>query len=176
MKKKYEIISVSRIERRIMVLRGQKAIVDADLAEFYGVLTRRLNEQVRRNRERFPEDFMFQLTKKEKNEVVAICDHLTRLKFSSTLPYAFTEHGVIMAANVLNTPRAIKTSVFVVRAFVKLRETLATHKELAFKLSELERKLQSHDTSIQSLIATLRRLMRPPEPKQRRIGFRKRDF
>jgi len=94
---------------------GQKVILDADLAKLYGVTTKRLNQQVKRNRERFPEDFMFQLTTEEKAEVVANCDHLSRLKFSPASPYAFTEHGAVMAASVLNTPRAIEVSIFVVR-------------------------------------------------------------
>lgn len=148
-------------------------MLDADLADLYGTTTKRLNEQVKRNRGRFPEDFMFQLTDKEKAEVVAICDHLTKLKFSPVLPNAFTEHGAIMVASVLNTKRAIQVSVFVVRAFVKLREMLATHKELAHKLAELERKLQNHDQSIRSLVVAIRQLMAPPEPEppKKRIGF-----
>jgi hypothetical protein len=139
------IIQIGQIEQRILLIRGQRVILDADLAELYGTTTKRLNEQVKRNRGRFPEDFMFQLTKREKAEVVAICDHLAKLKFSPVLPNAFTEHGAIMVASVLNTKRAIQVSVFVVRAFVKLREMLAAHKELAHKLVELERKLQNHD-------------------------------
>jgi hypothetical protein len=105
--------------------------------------------------------------------VVAICDHLTKLKFSPVLPNAFTEHGTIMVASVLSTKRAIQVSVFVVRAFVKLREMLATHKELAHKLAELERKLQNHDQSIRSLVVAIRQLMAPPEsePPKKRIGF-----
>ena len=115
---------------------------------------------------------MFQLTKKEKAEVVAICDHLANLKFSPVLPNAFTEHGAIMVVSVLNPKRAIQVSVFVVRAFVKLREMLSTHKELAHKLAALERKLQNHDQSIRSLIVAIRHLMASPEPKRRPIGFR----
>ncbi len=99
-------------------------ILDTDLAKLYGVTTKRLNEQVKRNRERFPEDFMFQLTPEERSEVVANCDHLSKLKFSPVLPCAFTEHGAIMAASILNTPRAIETSVLVVRAFVRLRKQI----------------------------------------------------
>ena len=165
------IIPIGQIEQRILLIRGQKVILDTDLAGLYGTTTKRLNEQVKRNRGRFPEDFMFQLTKKEKAEVVAICDHLAKLKFSPVLPNAFTEHGAIMAANVLNTGRAIQISVFVVRAFVRLREILGAHKELAHKLAELERKLQNHDESIQSLVVAIRQLMRAPEPKRRPIGF-----
>jgi hypothetical protein len=165
------IIPIGQIEQRILLIRGQRVMLDADLAGLYGTTTKRLNEQVKRNRGRFPEDFMFQLTKKEKAEVVAICDHLAKLKFSPVLPNAFTEHGAIMVASVLNTKRAVQVSVFVVRAFVKLREMLSTHKELAHKLAELERKLQNHDESIQSLVVAIRQLMTPSEPKKRPIGF-----
>jgi len=167
------LIPVEVIEQRILLIRGQRVMLDADLAGLYGTTTKRLNEQVKRNRGRFPEDFMFQLTKKEKAEVVAICDHLAKLKFSPVLPNAFTEHGAIMVASVLNTKRAIQVSVFVVRAFVKLREMLSTHKELAHKLAMLERKLQNHDESIRSLVVAIRQLMAPPEPEppKKRIGF-----
>jgi hypothetical protein len=131
---------------------------------------------VKRNLERFPEDFMFQLTKEEADywlrsrSQIAILKRGKNIKY---LPYAFTEHGAIMAANVLNSPQAVRMSVFVVRAFVKLREVLATHKELAHKLAELERKLENHDESIRSLVAAIRQLMAPPEQKspKRRIGF-----
>jgi len=167
------IIPLGKIEERILLIRGQRVMLDADLAGLYGVSTKRLNEQVRRNKGRFPEDFMFQLTTNEKAEVVANCDHLARLRFSAVLPNAFTEHGAIMVASVLNTQRAIQVSVFVVRAFVKLREMLSTHKELAHKLAALERKLQNHDESIRSLVAAIRQLMAPPEPEppKKRIGF-----
>ena len=156
-------------------MRGQKVMIDSDLAELYGAETKRLNEQVKRNRERFPEDFMFQLTQVEKDEVVANCDHLAKLKFSKSLPYAFTEHGAIQAANVLNSPRAVEMGVYVVRAFVRLRELIASHKELAHQMDELEarieRKLESHDQAITGLINTIRELMKPPETKKRPIGF-----
>jgi hypothetical protein len=166
------IASVAQIESRIFLIRGQKVMLDADLAELYGVETKRLNEQVRRNSERFPEDFMFRLTAKEKAEVVANCDHLGKLKFSPSLPYAFTEHGTIMAASVLNSPRAIETSVHVVRAFVHMRELLSGHKELAQKLAQLERKVGAHDKAIAEIINAIRQLMAPDEPKKKRpIGF-----
>lgn len=115
---------------------------------------------------------MFRLTRREKAEVVANCDHLSRLKYSSALPYAFTEHGAITAAGILNTQRAVRVSVFVVRAFVKLREILSAHKELAYKLEELERKVKNHDDAIRSLVVAIRQLMAPPsEPPRRKIGF-----
>ena len=162
---------VEQAASRILLIRGRRIMLDVDLARLYGVSTKRLNEQVKRNRSRFPADFMFQLTSTEKAKVVASCDHLQRLKFSATLPYAFTEHGALMLASVLNTPRAIEVSMFVVRAFVKLREKLAAHNTLALKLMELERKVQSHDAHIRSLFDAIRALMRPPEPPRRRIGF-----
>ena len=123
---------------------------------------------MRRNRDRFPEDFMFQLKVEEKAEVVANCDHLSTLKYSRVLPHAFTEYGAIMAASVLNTPRAIETSIFVVRAFVKLREMLATHKELKGKLNELEKK---YDEQFQVVFEAIRQLMSPPETSRKKIGF-----
>jgi hypothetical protein len=165
------IIPIGRIEQRILFIRGQKVILDADLAMLYGVPTRVLNQAVRRNLKRFPQDFMFKLTQPEKDQVITICDHLKNLKYAKALPNAFTEHGAIMAASVLSTERAVQISVFVVRAFVKLRETLSTHKELAQKLAELERKVQNHDQAIQSLVIAIRQLMKPPETKKRPIGF-----
>jgi len=160
------------IGQQIQVIRGVRVMLDADLARLYGVPTKRLNEQVKRNAERFPEDFVFLLTLAERDEVVANCDRLARLRFSPNLPYAFTEHGAIMAANLLRSERAVKVSVFVVRAFVKLRETFAAHRELAVKLSELESKLQDHDGQIGALIDAIRSLM--AEPRGRRkppIGY-----
>jgi len=165
------ILPSERVEKTILLIRGQKVILDADLAKLYGVATKRLNQQVNRNRSRFPEDFMFQLTAEEKNEVVANCDHLSKLKFSPVLPYAFTEHGAMMAASVLNTPRAIETSVFVVRAFIKLREMITTHRELAIKLTELEVRLEDHDEKIEAILEAIRLLMARPEKKRKTIGF-----
>ena len=169
------LIPAEHIAGRILIIRGQRVIIDADLAELYGVPTKVLNQAVKRNAERFPDDFMFALSKTEKDEVVTNRDHLARLKFSATLPFAFTEHGAIQAANVLNSQRAVEIGVYVVRAFVRLRELLATDKELAAKLNELERrvarKLTSHDQAITGLIDTIRQLMNPAEPKKRPIGF-----
>ena len=110
------------IEKRILLIRGCRVLIDTDLAELYDVSTKRLNEQIKRNFTRFPEDFMFQITKKEKEEVVANCDHLIKLKYSTTLPYAFTEHGVVMAANLLHSEKAVDTSIFIVRSFIKMRQ------------------------------------------------------
>ena len=174
-----ELIPVGKIEQTILLIRGQKVILDADLARLYGVTTKRLNEQVKRNRERFPEDFMFRLLKEEKEELVANCDRFRNLKHSIELPYAFTEYGAIMAASVLNSHRAIEVSIYVVRAFVKLKEMVSAHRELARKLAEFERRIKGHDEQIQSLVEAIRQLMTPPEPTpepasespRRRIGF-----
>lgn len=157
--------------RRILVIRGCKVMLDADLAELYGVTTKALNQGVKRNIERFPSDFMFQLNAEEKHEVVTICDHLTKLKFSASLPYAFTEHGALMLGNILKSSRAVEVSLIVVRAFVQLREMLSTHKELALKLEELERKTSSHDQAIAGLIDAIRNLMQNPVTSSSSIGF-----
>ena len=166
------IIPSGKIANRILMVRGEKVIIDADLAEFYGVPTKRLNEQVKRNKERFPEDFMFQLSPEEKTELVAKCGHLAKLKFSPTQPFAFTEHGAIMAASVLNSPRAAETSIFIVRAFVKLRSMIAEHKELSQKIARIERNLAEHDEQIIALIRAIKEFLQPePVPRKRRIGF-----
>lgn len=166
------VIKVGQIEQRILLVRGDKVIIDADLAEFYGVPTKRLNEQVKRNQERFPEDFMFQLNLEEKGWVVVSCDHLSRLKFSKALPYAFTEHGALMAASVLNSPRAVEVSVFIVRAFVKIRRTIAEYKELSQQIAELETRLAGHDHQILSIIRAVKQLMKPTSARDKRqIGF-----
>lgn len=174
MKHKPFAVSLERIAQSILVLRGHKVLLDADLAALYGVTAKRLNEQVRRNLDRFPEDFMFQLAP---NEYEALRSQFATLKTGrgqhrKYLPYVFTEHGAIMAASVLNTPRAVEMSIYVVRTFVKLREMLASNKDLARKLNELERKLGAHDQAIASILSAIRELMVPPEPtKKRRIGF-----
>jgi hypothetical protein len=172
MKNKKVMIPNGNVEQLILLIRGQKVILDADLAGLYGVETRRLNEQVKRNADRFPEDFMFQLSLEEFDILKSqFAISTPRWGGRRKRPFAFTEHGAIMAAGVLNTPKAIDVSVYVVRAFVRLREYLATHKELAHKLVELEKKLDTHDEAIQSLIMAIRRLMEPPKTKRRRIGF-----
>jgi hypothetical protein len=166
---KVSLVPAERIEAKILLIRGQRVMLDADLAELYGVPTKRLNEQVKRNADRFPADFMFQLN--EKAEVVAKCDHLRGLRFSPVRPHAFTEHGAMMLASVLNSRRAVETSVFVVRAFVRLRQVLVTHRELSRKLGDLERHVKGHDEKIQSLVEAIRQLMTPGDTKKKRIGF-----
>ena len=147
-------------------------MIDSDLAELYGVTTKALNQAVKRNKNRFPEDFVFQLREDEKAEVVTNCDHLQRLRFSSFMPYAFTEHGAVMLAGVLNSPIAVQVSILVVRAFIRLREILSTHKELALKLRELENRVEKHDEEIHAIFEAIRQLMTLPDPPKRRIGFR----
>ncbi len=161
-------LPVERIEQLIILIRGQKVMLDADLAELYGIPTKALNQAVKRNQERFPADFMFQLTKREKADVVTNCDHLQRLKFSATLPYAFTEHGAIMLANVLNSHVAVQVSIQIVRAFIKLRAAVASHKDLALRLDQLE---QKYDAQFKMVFDAIRQLMTPPEPTKRKIGF-----
>ena len=165
------LVPVERIQKAILFIRSEKMILDADLAALYGVSTKRLNEQVKRNGGRFPEDFMFQLTADEKAEVVANCDHLRRLKFSPKLPNAFTEHGTIMAANILNSERAVHASVEVVRAFVRLRLMLASNSELSRRLDELESK---YDRQFKVVFDAIRKLMSPTVTARKQIGFRSR--
>lgn len=160
------------IASRILIIRGQRVMIDADLAELYGVQTRALNQAVKRNIDRFPPDFLFQLNEQERLEVITNCDHLQKLKFSKSLPFAFTEHGAIMAATVINSHRATQVGIFVVRAFIKLRELLATHKDLAAKMEKIERKIDTHDQAITGIINVINQLTAPEAtPKKRPIGF-----
>jgi hypothetical protein len=164
-------LPVEQVAQSILFVRGQRVILDRELAAIYGVPTGRLNEAVKRNIERFPEDFMFQLTREEaelSRSQIAILNN-GRGQNIKYLPFAFTEHGAIQAANVLNSPRAVEMGIYVVRAFVRLREVLASNKELAQKLDLLERKLETHDQAIVGILNTIRELMNPP--KQRPIGF-----
>ena len=179
------LVPAGSIERRIIVLRGEKVLLDADLAALYGASTGRFNEQVKRNRARFPADFIFQLTDHELSALrsqFAISNKRTGRGGRRYLPLAFTEHGAIMAATILNTPRAVQVSVYVVRAFVRLRDALASHAELAKKLEELEKKTAAlalnHDelaantrAQFREVLEALRALMSPPEPRKRPIGF-----
>jgi hypothetical protein len=166
-------LPLERIERRILRIRGHKVLLDADLAVLYGVSTKRFNEQVRRNSARFPEDFMFRLSAEEwavlRSQLATL--ERGRGRHRKYLPFVFTEHGAIMAATILNSSRATQVSVYVVRAFVHLRDFLASHKDLARRLEAHERKLASHDQAIAGLVETIRTLMAPAEPKRRPIGF-----
>lgn len=169
-RKKPALMPVERVTRSILVLRCQRVLLDRELAEIYGVSTSRLNEAVKRNIARFPADFMFQVTQQEAQNLrsqIAISSWGGR----RYRPFVFTEYGAIQAANVLRSPRAIEMSLYVVRAFVQLREMLASNKELAQRLDELEHKLATHDQAIVGILKTIRELMNPPVPKRRPIGF-----
>jgi hypothetical protein len=169
---KTAIVLTKRVGSKILILRNQKVILDTDLAELYGVPVKRLNEQLKRNPQRFPRDFLFTLTREEYK-------HLRSQSATSSsahggrryLPHAFTEHGAIMAATVLNSKRAIEMSVFVVRAFVQMRQSLVVNQHVVSKLSELEARLDSHDAEIQDLVDAIRELLTPLPANNRRIGF-----
>lgn len=165
-----DIISTQVIATKILFIRGKRVMLDSDLAPLYAVQTKRLNEQVKRNKKRFPEDFMFQLTCKEKEEVVAICDHLNFLKFSPHLPLAFTEQGVAMLSGVLNSDRAIKVNIQIMRAFTQLRRMLLTNADLRRKIEAMERK---YDKQFAIVFQAIKQLLEPPAGKEKRvIGFR----
>ena len=161
-----------KVDSIIHLLRGQKVIFDSDLAELYGVSVKHLNQQIKRNARRFPPDFLFQLSQAEyenlRSQIVTSSSGHGGRRY---LPLAFTEHGAVMAANILNSARAIKMSIFVVRAFVRMRETFAANQQLLSKLSELEQRLESHDEEIQDLFDTIRQLTAPSPAKHTRIGF-----
>ena len=178
------LIPTERIDNAILELRGRKVMLSHDLAALYGVSTRRLNEQVKRNASRFPPDFMFQLTWEEaqasRSQSVTLHDVGSRSQFATlkrgrnikSLPYAFSEHGAVMAATILNSPRAVEVSVFVVRAFVRLNRIATDQRQFALKLAELESKLAVHDRSLKTVFDAIRQLMQPPPaPKRRKIGF-----
>jgi phage regulator Rha-like protein len=160
------------ISRRILTVRGHRVMLDVDLAELYDVPTKAFNQAIQRNMDRFPEDFMFQLTEEEfaglRSQFVTSKKGRGGRRYP---PYAFTEHGAIMAATVLNSKRAIEMSVFVVRAFVRMREMLAKNRQLAAKINELDRRLETHDTAIQDIIDAIKELMVPEGPSKRKIGF-----
>jgi hypothetical protein len=166
-------VPTERIEKAILLIRGQKVILDRDLAQLYGVPTKVLNQAVRRHAKRFPPDFMYQLTAAEATASRSQFVTLKRGHNIKYLPYAFTEQGVAMLSSVLNTDRSIEVNIAIMRAFVRLREILATHKDLARKLDELEKKLGVHDQKITIAFEAIRQLMTPsPAPeKKRRIGF-----
>jgi hypothetical protein len=173
----HSAVSVERVSRVIVTLRGQRVILDRDLAAIYGVTTGRLNEAVKRGARRFPKDFMFRLTREEAERSRSQFAILKGARGQNIkyLPHAFTEHGAIQVANVLSSPRAIQMGIYVVRAFVKLRELLVSNKELAHRLDALEvrieKKLTTHDEAIAAMLSAIRQLMNPPLPRRRGIGF-----
>ena len=146
-------------------------MIDKDLAELYDVETKYLNRQVKRNIQRFPKEFMFRLSKRERNELVTNWHRFTVLKHSSSLPYAFTEHGVAMLATVLNSEIAIKASIRIIKAFIKLRKFISTHRQLAQKLKQLENRVDKHDSEILNIFNAIHKIMFPPEKPKRKIGF-----
>ena len=168
-------VPIEVITDKILEIRGEKVMLDVDLAKLYGVPTKRLNEAVKRNKTRFPEDLMFRLTRKERKEVVAICDHFTNLKYSPTLPHAFTEAGVAMLASVLNSETAIQINLQIVRAFVRLRRMLVQHDALRLAIEGLERRVGKNERDIQIAIGALQNLLRPAHDGAnkgaRQIGF-----
>jgi len=161
------------VESRILFIRGRKVLLDSDLADLYRVTVKRLNQQIKRNADRFPEDFMFRLTSAEnivlRSQIATSNGTRGGRRY---LPFVFTEHGAIMAAAVLNSPRAVEMSIFVVRAFVRLNEMLASNRELAAKVMELDRRLKTHDAAINHIVAAIKRLMKPSARRIPQIGFR----
>ncbi len=168
------IVPNQAIESKIFLIRGRKVMVDRDLAELYEVETKYLNRQVRRNLERFPEEFMFQLNQEESAELVTNCHRFKTMKHSSVFPLAFTEHGVAMLASVLKSKRAIKISIHIINTFVNLRRWTATHQKLAYQLGELAKRVDMHDREIRHVMKFIQELIsseEQPEPPKRRIGF-----
>jgi len=178
-----ELMPQEVVGNRIYLIRGHKVMLDIDLAKLYRVPTKRLKEQVNRNIKRFPEDFMFELTWEEwqplRSQFATLNNNAEHVKITESrrgkhakyLPYVFTEQGVSMLSSVLNSEMAIQVNIAIMRAFVKLRQILSTHKELAHKLGELERKIEKHDVEVQYIFNAIRQLMAPPELPKRRIGF-----
>ena len=169
-----ELIQPEQIEQAVLLIRGQRVMLDRDLAALYGVETKNLNKAVQRNRERFPVDFMFQLTPDEVQACLVSRFQFGTLKRGQNikyLPHVFTQEGVSMLSSVLRSPRAIQVNIAIMRVFVRLRETLALHRELAHKLAELERKIQGHDASIRTLFDAIRQLAAPPAKSPGQIGF-----
>jgi hypothetical protein len=162
---------VLSIEDLIIELRGQNVLIDSDIASLYGVTTKRLNEQVKRNQNRFPSDFMFRLTKEEKNKLLINFQRFNKLKYSNSNPNAFTEHGAIMLASILNSEIAVHTSIQIVRAFTKMRSMLATNQDLAKKINNIEEKLSEHDSQIKDVIAVIKSMILPDKASNKKIGF-----
>jgi hypothetical protein len=163
-------IPVERIEKAILLLRRQKVMLDRDLAVLYGVETRALNQAVKRNRDRFPDDFMFELTRDEIRNISQSVICSSTMKHAKNA-YAFTEQGVAMLSSVLHSKRAVQVNIEIMRVFVRLREMMAAHKELSLKLVELEERLEGHDEQIQNIFEAIRQLMTTPEPPRKKIGF-----
>jgi hypothetical protein len=176
MKKKTAIaISDDKIVNRIFSIRDKRVMIDSDLGELYGVSTKRLNEQVKRNAKRFPADFMFKLIREEKQYLIRTVPHLNKIKFSASLPYVFTEHGAVMLASVLNSKVAIRVNVQIVRIFTRMRELVLAQKDILLHLEKLEKKVSHHDRHIVIIFQHLRELLNPKTGAIRRIGFRRKQ-
>ena len=163
-----KLIPIEVIESRIFIIRGQKVMIDRDLAELYQVETKSLNQAVKRNMSRFPDEFMFQLNSKEKAEVVTNCDHLKELRFSYRLPYAFTEQGIAMLSSVLKSERAILVNIMIMKTFVRLRELISSHKDILRKIEAMESK---YDQQFRVVFDAIKALIEPPEKPKKRMGF-----
>ncbi len=173
-KQKESLMPDEIVMSKILLIRSRKVMIDRDLAELYGVTTFRLNEQVKRNRKRFPEDFMFRLTKEEKQQLIENYQQLNSLKFSPVLPNVFTEHGAVMLASVLNSERAIEVNIQIVRIFTKMREMLINYKDVLLKIEQLEKQTLQNTEDIRIVFEYIKQLIIPPEQANRkRIGFRK---
>ena len=170
-----EIIPIERVVQSIRWFRGQKVLLDSDLAALYGVTTGNLNKAVSRNRDRFPSDFMFQLSAEEAEDLIFQIGRSKGRGGRRHRPYAFTEQGIAMLSSILNSDRAIRVNIAIMRAFVKLRQMLETNRELARKFSELERRVGKHDQEIAAILEAIRQLMTPPEKPRREIGFHFRE-
>ncbi|MBD3392653.1 MAG: ORF6N domain-containing protein [Chitinivibrionales bacterium] len=168
-----KIVPVEVITEKIFEIHGQKVMLDAELAKLYGVSNKALNQAVKRNRQRFPADFMFQLSRRERDELVTKCDRLTKLKHSSVMPHAFTEAGVAMLSSVLNSEKAVQVNVQIIRAFIKLRTMLSEHEALRHAIQGLEGRVSRNERNIQIAINTLQKLIAPPKLPQKRhkMGF-----
>src|SRR5881275_2255512 len=169
------ILKPENVAQLVLFIRGEKVLLDADLAKLYGVTTKALNQAVKRNASRFPADFMFRLTTEEVPRLRSQTVTLKRGQNVKYRPYAFTEQGVAMLSSVLRSERAVKVNIAIMRAFVKLRETLETNREFARKFSELEKRVGKHDEEIAAIIDAIRQLMAPPEKPKREIGFHVRE-
>jgi len=170
-----DIVADEIVMSKILHIRGKKVMIDSDLAELYGVTTKRLNEQVKRNSKRFPGDFMFSINEEEKKEIIEHYKHLNSLKFSPYLPNVFTEHGAVMLASVLNSDRAIQANIQIVRVFTGIREMLLNNKDILLKLEKIEKKVTEHDEDIQVIFKYLKKLLNEPNPPRKAIGYKRAD-
>ena len=175
MSQKKEIVTIipqENLTEMIFLIRGQRVMIDKDLADLYEVKTKRLNEQVKRNKKRFPDDFMFQLNKNEKDELVANCDRFKSLKHATSEPYAFTQDGVSMLSSVLNSERAVQVNINIIRAFNRMRNMINTHLELQKQIDKIETKLLDVDEEIQTIFNVIKQLIQTPQNKPKKeIGF-----